>query len=107
MISVLYIFWYMTDILLLFGLQNFPEGPIGQFDQVNKFVRENFDISKWVGLAVLILQVIKCKFCILKGHVSIGEHNWTALLHFVNGINLEHMSSFKFYIMYKCIRFHI
>lgn len=36
--------------------EDFPDDPTGQFDQVKNFVRENFDISKWVGLAVLILQ---------------------------------------------------
>jgi len=38
--------------------EDFPDDPTGQFDQVKNFLRENFDICKWVGLTVLILQVL-------------------------------------------------
>lgn len=38
--------------------EDFPEDPTGQFDQAKNFVRENFDICKWIGLIVLILQVL-------------------------------------------------
>ena len=59
-------------MLFLFDLQDFPKDPTGQFDQAKNFVRENFDICKWIGLIVLILQVIKFTVCSLQGHVCIG-----------------------------------
>jgi len=45
--------------------EDFPEDPTGQFDQVNNFVRENFDICKWVGLVVLVLQALSVLFAMI------------------------------------------
>uniref|UniRef100_A0A0C9QU30 TSA: Wollemia nobilis Ref_Wollemi_Transcript_9705_1427 transcribed RNA sequence n=1 Tax=Wollemia nobilis TaxID=56998 RepID=A0A0C9QU30_9CONI len=38
--------------------EDFPEDPTGQFDELKKFVRDNFYICKWVGLIILIVQAL-------------------------------------------------
>ncbi|XP_051129163.1 tetraspanin-19-like [Andrographis paniculata] len=38
--------------------EDFPEDPTGNLDNLKSFIQENFDICKWVGLAVVALQGI-------------------------------------------------
>lgn len=38
--------------------EDFPEDPSGNFDKLKSFVKDNFDVCKWIGLAVLALQGI-------------------------------------------------
>eukprot|EP00249_Psilotum_nudum_P031429 c4546_g1_i1 orf=337-1317(-) len=38
--------------------QDIPDDPTGQFDNLKNFVEENFDICKWVGLVVLVVQAL-------------------------------------------------
>lgn len=37
--------------------QDFPEDPTGNLDHLKDFVKDNFDICKWIGLTVVALQV--------------------------------------------------
>eukprot|EP01018_Ginkgo_biloba_P020836 Gb_12923 [translate_table: standard] len=36
--------------------KDIPEDPTGEFKSIKKFIEENIDICKWVGLAVVIIQ---------------------------------------------------
>eukprot|EP00252_Welwitschia_mirabilis_P002794 TRINITY_DN12780_c0_g1_i1.p1 TRINITY_DN12780_c0_g1~~TRINITY_DN12780_c0_g1_i1.p1 ORF type:complete len:246 (+),score=19.84 TRINITY_DN12780_c0_g1_i1:399-1136(+) len=38
--------------------EDFPDDPTGQFNQFKMFIRENFYLFKWVGLAIFSLQVV-------------------------------------------------
>ncbi|PIN00506.1 hypothetical protein CDL12_21181 [Handroanthus impetiginosus] len=74
---------YMVFVFLLFVLEaavtadvflnhnweeDFPEDPTGYFDQLKNFIKDNFDISKWIGLTVAALQGLSILLAmILKG----------------------------------------
>ncbi|KAL6844343.1 hypothetical protein ACP4OV_026016 [Aristida adscensionis] len=38
--------------------EDFPDDPSGKFDEFKDFVRSNFEICEWVGLAVVAAQVL-------------------------------------------------
>lgn len=42
-----------------------PAEPTGQLDKFYAFIKENYDICKWVGLAVLILQALALLFSLI------------------------------------------
>lgn len=37
--------------------QDLPYDPTGELDSLRSFIEENIDVCKWVGLAVVIIQV--------------------------------------------------
>jgi len=37
--------------------QDFPEDPTGEFETIKVFIKDNIDTCKWVGLAIVIMQV--------------------------------------------------
>ncbi|CAH9099253.1 unnamed protein product [Cuscuta epithymum] len=62
---------YMVFVFLLFAFEaavtvdvflnknweeDFPEDSTGNFDEIKKFVKENFDMCKWIGLSVAAVQ---------------------------------------------------
>ncbi|KAG8364701.1 hypothetical protein BUALT_Bualt18G0025900 [Buddleja alternifolia] len=36
--------------------EDFPEDPTGNFDQLKDFIKDNFDICKWIGITVVAFQ---------------------------------------------------
>lgn len=46
-----------TDVLLNHNWEeDFPEDPTGNFDHFKDFVKENFEMCKWIGLSVVAIQ---------------------------------------------------
>lgn len=46
-----------TDVFLNRNWEeDFPEDPSGNFHELRDFIKENFDICKWIGLSVLAVQ---------------------------------------------------
>ncbi|KAI3744992.1 hypothetical protein L1987_58091 [Smallanthus sonchifolius] len=52
--------------------EDFPKDPSGNFNEFKDFIKENFDICKWVGLSIVSVQVLCTVLAlILKG---LGPH---------------------------------
>ncbi|XP_019246971.1 PREDICTED: tetraspanin-19 isoform X2 [Nicotiana attenuata] len=52
--------------------EDFPEDTTGNFDELKHFLKENFDICKWVGLSVVTVQALSILLAmILK---ALGPH---------------------------------
>ena len=43
--------------ICLLPLQDLPFDPTGELESLQSFIGENIDICKWVGIAVVIIQV--------------------------------------------------
>ncbi|KAL0311528.1 UNVERIFIED_CONTAM: Tetraspanin-19 [Sesamum angustifolium] len=81
------LYLYMAFVFLLFVLEaavtadvflnhdwqeDFPDDPTGYFNQLKGFIKDNFDICKWIGLGVVALQGISMLLAmILK---ALGPH---------------------------------
>jgi hypothetical protein len=50
--------------------QDLPDDPTGQLDKVEKFVKENLDICKWVALGVLIVEALGLFFAMTLRAIS-------------------------------------
>ncbi|KAF7805922.1 tetraspanin-19 isoform X1 [Senna tora] len=83
------LYLYMLFIVLLLMLEaavtvdvilnqdwekDFPEDPMGNFEQFKNFVRSNFEMCKWVGLSIVIIQGLSLLLAmILK---ALGPHQY-------------------------------
>jgi hypothetical protein len=43
--------------ICLLPLQDLPLDPTGELESLRSFIEENIDICKWVGIAVVVIQV--------------------------------------------------
>ena len=51
---------------IIFVLQVLPTDKSGDFDMIYKFLKENWNIVKWVALGIVILEVsVKCHLLFL------------------------------------------
>lgn len=57
--------------------EDIPNDPTGQLDRIYAFIEENYDICKWVGLAVLIIQALALLFSlILRAVADTGKRGY-------------------------------
>ncbi|URE44509.1 Stem-specific protein [Musa troglodytarum] len=49
---------FRQDAILDCRLDDFPEDPTGEFNELKNFVKSNFEMCKWIGLLVVATQAL-------------------------------------------------
>ncbi|GLJ06044.1 hypothetical protein SUGI_0030790 [Cryptomeria japonica] len=82
--SVLVIFLILLEAALVGDIflnhhweKDIPDDPTGEFESIKKFIKDNVDICKWVGLAIVIIQVFSLLLAMmLRAMVSTRNINY-------------------------------
>ncbi|KAH9326493.1 hypothetical protein KI387_006671 [Taxus chinensis] len=82
--SVLVIFLLLLEAALVGDIflnhhweKDIPDDPTGEFENITKFIRDNLDVCKWVGLAVVIIQAFSLLLAmLLRALVSTRQINY-------------------------------
>lgn len=53
--------------------KDLPQDPTGEIDSIREFIEDNIDLCKWVGIAIIVIQVVSLLLALVLGMMASSQ----------------------------------